>query len=157
MFNFRIFKKFLNTNILLLLVVATLSGSTFYFYREFSSTKADPINAAQAETDRLLAKVSQLIVLPSDEAPVIATVSNPDELKDQEFFSNAKIGDKVLIYTNTKKAILYDPEAHIILNVAPVNIGQNLDEGDGLNQPEEGEELIVPEDEEISEEEDPEE
>ena len=39
------------------------------------------------------------------------------------FFSKAKVGDKVIIYTNARKAILYDPVAGKIVEVAPVNIG----------------------------------
>ena len=38
---------------------------------------------------------------------------------------NAKVGFKVLIYTQAKKAILYDPGANKIVEVAPVNIGDS--------------------------------
>lgn len=72
----------------------------------------------------IINKVSRLIVLPEGETPTIATVADPSKLKGQAFFANAKVGDKVLIYPNSKKAILYDPNQDIIVEVAPVNIGQ---------------------------------
>ncbi|KKT87549.1 MAG: hypothetical protein UW89_C0024G0001, partial [Parcubacteria group bacterium GW2011_GWB1_45_10] len=33
-------------------------------------------------------------------------------------------GDKVLIFSTSQKAILYDPVNDIIVEVAPINIGQ---------------------------------
>lgn len=76
------------------------------------------------EVDVLLTEVKKLIVLP-DEQPTVATVSDVDKLRDQPFFASAQNGDKVLIFTNAKKAILYRPSAHLIIDVAPVNIGQS--------------------------------
>ena len=55
----------------------------------------------------------------------MATVSDLEKLKDQPFFAKAKIGDKVLIYTDAKKAILYDPVNDKIVEVAPINIGNS--------------------------------
>lgn len=70
--------------------------------------------------EQLVKIVSKLIVLP-DETPTIATVSDLDKLKDQEFFVDATIGDKVLIFNNSGKAILYSPQKNIIINVAPLS------------------------------------
>ena len=105
--------------ILFLIVLAIVGG---YFYKNKISYK-NPELAAELEAKELAEKVGKLILLPKDEVPTIATVSDPEVLKNQAFFKDAKRGDKVLIYTNAKKAILYDPEANLVINVAPVNLG----------------------------------
>jgi hypothetical protein len=53
----------------------------------------------------------------------MATILDPAELADQPFFMSAQKGDKVLLYTNAKKAILYSPSQNKIVDVAPVNLG----------------------------------
>jgi hypothetical protein len=58
---------------------------------------------------------------------------NPENLKGQSFFADAKVGDKVLIYKNAKKAILYDPIADKIITIAPLIVGEQGSEG--LNTP----------------------
>ncbi len=78
----------------------------------------------QSETSMLIAQVGKLIDLPKDETPTIATITDISKLKDQPFFANAKNGDKVLIYTNAKKAILYRPSENRIIEVGAVNINQ---------------------------------
>lgn len=117
-------KKIGSLFILILLLLVVVSGAlAIYFYWQWSELKANPQAAAQQEGDALVGRVSKLIVLPEGEAPTIATVTDPERLKEQPFFSNAKKGDKVLIYTNARKAILYDPVNNKIVEVAPVNIG----------------------------------
>jgi hypothetical protein len=88
-----------------------------------SSLKKDSPAVAEEDVQKLVEEVGELIVLPTDEMPTVATVAEPEKLKDQAFFANAKAGDRVLLYTNAKKAILYDPEAHKIVEVAPINLG----------------------------------
>ncbi len=78
----------------------------------------------QAEVDALVKEVGVLIELPKDEKPTVATVTDLDKVKDQTFFKSAKNGDKVLIYTNAKKAILYRPSENRIIEVGAVNINQ---------------------------------
>ena len=75
--------------------------------------------AAQEAADVIKA-VGELIMLPEDEEPTVATVTDPTKLKDQAFFANAKTGHKVLIYTQARKAFLYDPEANKLVEVAPI-------------------------------------
>jgi hypothetical protein len=60
------------------------------------------------------------MVLPSDEAPALAKVSDPTALGGQSFFKNAKVGDIVLMYQKAARAILYDPVINKILEVAPI-------------------------------------
>ena len=114
-------KKIATTLGVLLLLVAM--GAAGYFYKQLDDLKKNPNKVAQDETAATIAAVGKLIVLPEGEQPTLATVTDPEKLKDQPFFANAKAGDKVLIYTNAKKAILYSPTENKIVEVAPVNIG----------------------------------
>ena len=119
-------------NIVMVLGAVVLAGAVaaaVYFYMQYYQTQQllkNPTLAAQQQTQALLASVGKLMDLPNNETPTIATVSDVSKLKDQPFFANAQNGDKVLIYTNAKKAILYRPSENKIIDVAPVNIGQSI-------------------------------
>ncbi len=103
-------------------------AASFYFYRQYAALSQTPSQdssqQAQAEVKRLVAALGRLIVLPANEQPTIATVADPDTLRDQPFFANARKGDKVFIYTNANKAILYSPTEDKIVEVAPISLGQ---------------------------------
>ena len=122
------------TKVLITLLAAaaavSASGEAIFFHsraqvlqRQIDTLQQDPQKVAQEEAQGLVERVGRLIILPEGEEPTIATVSDPQKLQGQSFFANAKVGDKVLIYTNAKKAILYDPVEDRIIEVAPVNIG----------------------------------
>ena len=102
-----------------LVVALAASGGAYYFYKQYVALKP---HKPGEETAMIIAAVGRLIVLPANEQPTIATVSDPERLKDQPFFANAKTGDKVLIYALAKKAILYDPEEDKIVEVAPLDL-----------------------------------
>lgn len=79
--------------------------------------------AASRQIDTVVARVGKLIILPSDEKPsTLATVADASKLKDQSFFANAKDGDKVLVYSKQKRAILYRPSTNQLVNVAAVTL-----------------------------------
>jgi hypothetical protein len=104
------------------------AGTSIYYYNAYhaagSGGTAQANNAAnQASVIATVAKVGQLMVLPSNESPTVATVVDPSLLSSQPFFANAKKGDVVLIYTSAKMAVLYDPTMNKIVNVAPITIG----------------------------------
>lgn len=106
-----------------LILVGSLSSS-FYFYSKYKDAKKiEPVSVSQAEDEvkRVLAAVGALIVLPKGETPTVATVADPSQLRDQPFFANAKKGDKVLIYSDARKAILYSESQNKIVEVAPIN------------------------------------
>ena len=117
-----------STTFLVVLVVALVVLSA-YLYSRVSALEEDPQLVVKEITEELIKDIGDLIVLPEDELPTVATVADPEQLSEQPFFANAKEGDKVLIYTNAKKAILYDPVGGKIVEVAPLNIGDAAESG----------------------------
>jgi hypothetical protein len=116
----------------ILIILAVLGGGGYYWYKNSnisftatSTTTPKSVKSEAEETRDLVAKVGKLLVLPAGEVPTVATVSDPEKLRAEPFFAKAKTGDKVLIYSQAKKAILYDPVANLILEVAPLNINEN--------------------------------
>ena len=99
------------------------AGLAIYFFFEVRSLRTNPQQVAEEEVQAIVARVGKLMVLPQDEIPTMATILDPAELVDQPFFASAQKGDKVLLYTNAKKAILYSPSQDKIIDVAPVNLG----------------------------------
>jgi len=123
-------KVFIKKNLLILVVILLLvavGGTAYYFYDQNKKTQEllkDPGKAAQKEIDNLVKKVDKLIELPKGEIPTVATVSDEEKLSGEAFFAKAKNGDKILIYTKEKKAILYRPSINKIIEVAPVTAGE---------------------------------
>jgi hypothetical protein len=72
----------------------------------------------------LVAAVGNQIALPTDEVPTVATVTNPQMLAGQAFFKDAKVGDRVLIYSKAGKAILYRPSEKKVIAVGPLITGK---------------------------------
>lgn len=113
--------------IFVLLLIATSSGTAYYFYSKYqvAQDKLDnPEIAAQTEVKILTDQLSKIMVLPVDEEPTVATVLEKDKIQDQPFFVNAENGDKVIIYTKAMKAILFRPSENKIIEVAPIEISQ---------------------------------
>ena len=110
--------------VIVLLVVAAVPS--YYFYNKYNSAvqSTKPSATNSSDTTKLIEQVGKLMQLPN-ENPTIATVSDITKLKDQPFFARAQNGDKVLIFTQSKEAILYRPSENKIINVAPVNLGVN--------------------------------
>jgi len=127
-------KKKFPLSIVLFIALLLAAGAIVYLSFQIMELKKNPQQVAQQEVQELVTKVSQLIVLPEGETPTIATVSDPEKLKDQPFFSKAQKGDKVLIYTNAKKAILYSPTTNKIVEVAPINIGSAAAQGASVQE-----------------------
>jgi hypothetical protein len=112
---------------LIFLVVTVFFVSAIFLSRYPNSLSFMGITLNQelqvkSENEELLQEVQKLMSLPTDEKPTIATVTDVDAVSDQPFFKSAQNGDKVLIYTNAKKAILYRPKERRIIEVGAVNI-----------------------------------
>lgn len=80
---------------------------------------------SQAQVADLIAKVGKLVILPTGEQPVVATINDAASLiKQQTFYTGAVNGDVVLVYQKAAKAIVYSPSRNVIVNVGPVILQQ---------------------------------
>jgi hypothetical protein len=105
--------------IAVLLIIGGMAGTTYYFYNKYQKVKKDPNIISQEETTWLVEKVSKLMVLPFG-TPTVATVLDKEKLKDQAFFNNSENGDKILVFMDAKKAILYRPSLNKIIEISPL-------------------------------------
>lgn len=76
-------------------------------------------------SEEIIEMVNKLIILPKDEKPTVATVTSENLIKEGGFFEGGKIGDKVLIYAKSKKAVLFDSVLKKVINIAPLNLKDN--------------------------------
>ena len=111
--------------VLFFCILIATAVAAIYFYIQLDELKRNPQKNTQDQVKAIIDKVSQLVLLPDGEVPTVATVADPELLKDQPFFAKAQKGDRLLIYTNAKKAILYNPRSNKIVEIAPLSIGSN--------------------------------
>lgn len=107
--------------VLALIAVGGASAGIYYYFQYNAAAKRakDP----QAEVKEILAKVGNLIELPEGEEPTVATVQDADQIRSQPFFTKAQNGQRVILYTNARLAILFDEKANKIINVGAINVG----------------------------------
>jgi len=121
-------------------------GTGVYFYRQYKASEEklkNPTEAAKKEAQELVIKIGKLIILPNEE-PQVATVGDVETLKkSQQFFLDAQNNDKILIFPNAKKAILYRPSTNIIVNVAPIIDQGNSSTSSGQIQGAQGQALKI--------------
>jgi hypothetical protein len=92
----------------------------------FGPTQADAAQAAETTPSanmseaEIIAAVGKIMLLPNDETPTLAKVSDPSVLQSQAFFKNAAVGDIVLMYSKSSRAIIYDPMQNKIIEVGPI-------------------------------------
>jgi hypothetical protein len=109
---------------------------SIYLLMAHSRNQADPNIAIQNETKELTDRIGRFMQLPTDEQPTLATVTDQEKLKGQEFFARAQNGDKLLVWTKAKKAILYRPSIGKIIEVSNLTSGDNnqIQSPDNVNQ-----------------------
>lgn len=104
----------------LLLLLMAGAGGAWYWYTQVVSQLPNQEAESMDEAAALVAEVGQLIELPN-EVPQVATVTDKDKLEPQPFFQKAENGDKILIFVESKRAILYRPSQHKVIDVTNVN------------------------------------
>lgn len=100
--------------ILLAIVVLVL------LYSLFRSNKKDIVAQDKNNKEAVLMAVSRLMVLPDETGVVVATVSDREKLREQDFFRLAENGDKVVVFPKARQAVLYRPGVDKIVTIAPL-------------------------------------
>lgn len=110
--------------IVLVLALLVSASAAVYYWSQFQGLKNNPEKIGQDEAKQIVAKLGKLALLPQGEEPTVATVTEPDKLKDQPFFIRAEKGDVLLIYNNAGKAYLYRPSIGKIIDATSFNPSQ---------------------------------
>lgn len=125
----------MNKKLLTIILIVGLAVLAFAFYKrsmtlaielkkltvmnEQLQTGNNPEGIAQAKA--IIDKVRLHIDIPTDVEPTVATIVDVEALREKNaFYKTAKNGDH-LIVTPTR-AILYDPDRDMILDVVPVQL-----------------------------------
>lgn len=108
-----------------LIILALIIAPSAYFYKKSQDAEKKLANSSEVNqkvVDDVVSKVNRLYLLPTDEKPTLVTVTDVSKVKEQPFFSRAENGDKALVYTQSRKAILYRPSKDVVVEVAPLNV-----------------------------------
>ena len=105
----------------LILGMIGAGGFAAYYYGLNQRAMVSP---AEDELTMLVSQVGKLMDLPLGEVPTVATVTDKTKLESQSFFKKSENGDKVLIYMNSGKAILYRPSTKKIVDVTVINVAE---------------------------------
>lgn len=120
-----------------LLVLLAIGGWILNNYldtRNQLNQLANPKTSTQTEITIITDQIQGTVELPGGETPTIATVSDAEKLKGQNFFKNAENGDKVLIYAKAGKALLYRYTTKKVIEYSNVNLGNNSDQQQSQGQ-----------------------
>ena len=116
-----------NSKLIITIVIAAVAlvgvGGAYFFYTKYRETNTilnNPEAVAAKDQKELLDKLGKIVELPKDETPSIATVLDTSKFKDQPFFANAQNGDKVIVYSKAKIAILFRPSTNKVIIISPV-------------------------------------
>ncbi|MDR1272741.1 MAG: hypothetical protein LBK04_07140 [Clostridiales Family XIII bacterium] len=96
-------------------VVLAIAAAAIFIVLNYNSNVDEGPNAD------MLAKLGGIMILPEGEEPVVSTVTDAAGLKDgAPFYRNAENGDKILIYAESGKIIIYREGENLIVNAGPI-------------------------------------
>jgi hypothetical protein len=108
-----------------LVIVVIVAAGVVLFSRSNRPSTADAYNL-DPNDQATIEELGKLMLLP-DESPSIATVLDKTKLADQPFFANAENDDKLILFTQAGKAILYRPSSKRVIEVMPLVLPGTVD------------------------------
>jgi len=92
--------------------------------KELEEVRKSTQESGQEAAQRVLERVRALIDIPTEPQPTVATIVDIERLREaNEFYNQAENGDHLII--TEKRAILYDPDRNIVIDVVPVRVNPN--------------------------------
>jgi hypothetical protein len=119
--------QYILIGILTMLTTIGIITGVYYFRQSVHQTSSMPGQTQETNVKivDIVSRVGKLMELPEG-VPTVATVTDVTKLANQPFFERAANGDIVLVYEDTRKAIMYRPSTNRIIEVATITLGQNL-------------------------------
>lgn len=105
-------------------VIVVLLIAFGILFIKYNDLKKDPAGNANASA-RIVQEVSKIYAVPANEQPSVALVQDKAKLRQQPFFGSVENGDYILIYTNSKLAIVYREKDNKLMKVGPINISKD--------------------------------
>ena len=106
-------RKYLYIALVLTLLAAGVALG--YFYMRYQRVKGNPDYYAQLESKNISEKIGKFMELPKGELPEVSTVVDVTKLSNNELFTNAQNGDKLLVYNTAGIILLYRPSVNKII------------------------------------------
>jgi hypothetical protein len=107
-------KRLIIMSLAALIAVAVIGIAVMLAVRHFTQAPT-----GEAEGKAIQAKVARHYILPADEVPALATVTDKSKASAL-FLKDAKNGDKILLYPKSRLAIVYRPSADRLVAVGPI-------------------------------------
>ena len=95
------------------------AGGAFGYYEYLISISPAVVYAKKVKS--MTSIIGEQMLLPTNDQPVIATVTDIKKLPKEAFFLNAQDGDKILMYKKDKEAILYRPLTGKVITYATLD------------------------------------
>lgn len=103
------------TVILGLLLVLVLLAAVVFFVKYRQAVNNNPTT----QRDHLLKEIGQDIALPK-ETPTISTVLDASKITNPTLAAQAQNGDKLLVYANAKRLIVYRPSSRKVVDILSI-------------------------------------
>lgn len=85
--------------------------------KQLSDQKSSEQSVQKTANDDLIEKVGKITVVPTDERPTVADVSDASKLAGLPLFDKVQNGDKVLSYTKARRQVVYRPSTNQVVTV----------------------------------------
>lgn len=106
-----------------LIIIALAIFSAISFFAKGDSS--NPSGLSDRETKELISSVKAHLNLPANEEPIVGKITDANTLiAQQAFYQGIKNGDFLLIFPQNRKAVLYNAQDDILINVGPMIIQQ---------------------------------
>lgn len=110
--------RYSKTRVLLLIIFLLLITCALLYggYKGFQKFWGN----AEPTAEEVIKLVSKIAETPQGETPVVSIIINLESLKEQSFFKDALVGDRVLIYKEAQMAYLFRPKTSKLIAISPI-------------------------------------